>query len=192
MDPATIVLSCPSCGHSCRTGRETRPGAKMRCPNCHEVSRFFVHGNGAVELRPYEPPAREAEPVAASSLPPRRTHDDEPKSTRTIFTSRRRNRPIGGYMPFEKSRSYLGTLAIWGFLGLGALAIYWYGNSIGQLMGARPRTGEGSGFNLDIEAKRKAMAEKQKRALEQLKKRQAEAQKAEAGKGQSQKDPASD
>ena len=97
----------------------------MRCPGCNGVFRVFVHGNGAVELRPVDD-----EPATDSPLPPRSAEQEKTKETRTIFTSRRRNRPIGGYLPFEKSRSYIGTFAFWTALGLGSLTAYWYFNHI--------------------------------------------------------------
>jgi hypothetical protein len=77
----------------------------MRFLGCKGVFRFFVHGDGAVELRP-----EDDEPATESRLRPRVAEQGETQGTRTIFTSRRRNRPIGGYGPFEKPRSYIGTL----------------------------------------------------------------------------------
>src|SRR5215472_11288506 len=113
MSQPMIVLVCPTCKRTCRTRRETRPEARMRCPGCKDVFRFFVHGNGAVELRPVGD-----EPATESRLPPRVAEQNETRGARTIFTSRRRNRPIGGYLPFEKSRSYIGTFAFLAILGL--------------------------------------------------------------------------
>jgi hypothetical protein len=164
MSQPTIVLVCPTCKHTCRTRRETRPGAKMRCPGCKDVFSFFVHGNGTVELRPVDD-----EPTPESRLPPRVAEQDETQGTRRIFTSRRRNRPIGGYLPFEKSRSYIGTFAIWTILGLGSLAAYWYLNKIDTISKATGRTGNNPWQSQD-EAKRKAFQERQERALEKLKK----------------------
>ncbi len=137
MSQPTIVLACPKCERTCRTGRETRPGARMRCPGCNGIFRFFVHGNGAVELRPVDD-----EPATESRLPPRLAEQDETQGARTIFTSRRRNRPIGGYMPFEKSRSYIGTFAFFALLGLGSLAAYSYFNKIDAITNATGRTGD--------------------------------------------------
>jgi hypothetical protein len=121
----------------------------MRCPGCHGVFRFFVHGNGAVELRPVDD-----EPATESRLPPRVAEQGETQGTRTIFTSRRRHRPIGGYLPFEKSRSYIGTFALWAVLGLGSLAVYWYRTQIYTIVNAKGGKGI-SAMNQDLEVKRK-------------------------------------
>jgi hypothetical protein len=164
MSQPTILLACPTCKQTCRTQRETRPGAKMRCPGCDGLFYFFVHGNGAVELRPVDD-----EPATESRLPPRAADQGETQGTRKILTSRRRNRPIGGYHPFEKSRSYIGTFAFWAVLGLGSVAAYWYFKQVDTLGKAPGRTGT-TGVNSDLEAKRKAHQEKAKRVLENLKK----------------------
>jgi hypothetical protein len=174
MSQPTIVLVCPTCKHTCRTQRETRPGAKMRCPGCHGMFRFFVHGNGAVELRPVDD-----EPATGSRLPPRVAEQGETQGTRRILTSRRRNRPIGGYLPFEKSRSYIGTFAFWTVLGLGSLAAYWYFNQIDTMGKAQGRTANNA-LNQDLDAKRKEFLDKQKKALEKLEKQRTKVQPAGA------------
>jgi hypothetical protein len=180
MSQRTIVLVCPECEHSCRTQREVRVGAKMRCPNCNAVSRFFIHGNGAVELRPVgdEPSAESCLPSTESCLPstesrlpPRSAEQEATKASRTIFTSRRRNRPIGGYLAFEKSRSYLGMFAFWTVVGLGSLAAYVYFHFIdttGRQMG---KTGNNA-INADIVAKRTEHLKKQQDALKKLEERE--------------------
>ena len=180
MSHTTIVLSCPACKRTLRTGQETRPEARMRCPGCHGLFRFFVHGNGGVELRPVDD---EREPATGSRLPPRlATQDQSPVRRRTIFTSRRRNRAIGGYMPFEKTRSYLATFAFWTALGLGSLAAYWYFNQIDTMSTATGRkAGTGNPMNADLAVKRKAHQEKVKRLVEKSQKtRSTQAQPAEA------------
>jgi hypothetical protein len=165
MSQVTILLVCPTCKHACRTQRETRPGAKFRCPGCNGRFYFFVHGNGAVDLRPADD-----EPVIESRLPPRRAEQGETQGTRRILTSPRRNRPMGGYHPFEKSRSYLGALAFFTILGLALVAGSWYIKQIDALGNAKGRQGTGTNaIDLDREAKRKAFQEKQKRVLEKLK-----------------------
>jgi hypothetical protein len=174
MSQPTIVLACPTCKNTCRTRRETRPGAKMRCPGCHGLFSFFVHGNGAVELRPVDD-----DPATESRLPPRAAEQGETPGTRRILTSRRRNRPIGGYHPFEKSRSYIGTFALWTVLGLGSLAAYWYFNKIDTISKATGRTGNNPWQGQD-EAKRKEFQARQKRALAALKKQSTKVQPAEA------------
>jgi hypothetical protein len=171
MKQPTIVLVCPACGSSCRTGKETRPEAKMRCPKCEGVFRFFIHGNGAVELRPVEPRPVDNEPAIVSRLPPRSADQDEIKRTRTIFANRRRNRPIGGYMPFEKARSYIGTFAFFAFLGLGAVAGYWYLTQIKIMGNAQGRKGANA-LNGDIQEKRTAFQKKQEAALKKLAERE--------------------
>ena len=180
MSQTTIILSCPACKRTFRTGQETRPGARMRCPGCHGVFRYFVHGNGGVELRPVDD---EPEPATESRLPPRLATQDQTPGRRTIFTSRRRNRPIGGYMPFEKTRSYLGTFAFWTALGLGSLAAYWYFNQIDTISTATGRkAGTGNAMNGDLEFKRKEHQEKVKRLLEKSKTKQSpRTEPAEAG-----------
>jgi hypothetical protein len=125
---------------------------------------FFVHGNGAVELRPADD-----EPVTESRLPPRMAEQGETQGTRRIFTSRRRNRPIGGYLAFEKPRSYIGTFALVAVLGLGSLAVSWYVNQIGTIAKASGKTGNNPWQGQD-EAKRRHFQDRQKRALEKLKK----------------------
>jgi hypothetical protein len=143
----------------------------MRCPGCNGLFSFFVHGNGAVELRPVEEEPLHDEPAMGSRLPPRSAATEETAGTRTIFTSRRRKRPIGGYHPFEKSRSYIGMFAFMALLGVGSLSAYVYFNFIdttGKAMGKRAN----NAMNQDLEAKRKEHQEKAKRALENLKKRE--------------------
>jgi hypothetical protein len=173
MSQRTIVLVCPECEHSCRTQREVQVGAKMRCPNCNGVFRFFIHANGAVELRPAddEPSTESCPPSTESRLPPRSAEQEVTKSSRTILTSRRRNRPIGGYHPFGKSRSYIGTFAFWIVLGLGSFSAYVYFHFIdatGKQMG---KTGQNA-INADIEAKRTAHLKKQQDALKKLEERE--------------------
>jgi hypothetical protein len=146
----------------------------MRCPGCNGVFCFFVHGNGAVELRPVDD-----KPVTESRLPPRVAEQDETRGPRTIFTSRRRNRPIGGYLAFEKSRSYIGTFALWTVLGLGSLAAYWYFNQVDTISKASGRTGTNI-WQAQDEAKRRDFQARQKRALEALKKQPTKAQPAGA------------
>ena len=173
MRPLTIVLACPTCEHSCRTQREARLGARMRCPNCEGVFRFFVHGNGAVELRPVgdEPSSESCLPSTESRLPPRSAEQEQTKGTRTILTSRRRNRPIGGYQAFGKSRSYIGMFAFWTILGLGSFSAYVYFQFIdnaGKQMGKRGN----NAINGDIEARRKEHLKKQQDALKKLQERE--------------------
>jgi hypothetical protein len=179
MSQATIVLVCPTCIQACRTQRETRPGAKIRCPGCHGLFYYFVHGNGAVEMRPVDDEPVADEPAAESRLPSRVAEEGETQGTRKILTSRRRNRPIGGYLPFEKSRSYIGTFAFWTILGLGSLAAYWYFKQIDTMGKAQGRTGSNA-MNQDLEAERKDYLERQKRALEKLKKQPTNVQSAGA------------
>jgi hypothetical protein len=165
MSQTTIVLVCPTCIQACRTQRETRPGSKFRCPGCRGLFSFFVHGNEAVELRPVDD-----EPTTESRLPPRTAEQGETQGTRTILTSRRRNRPIGGYLPFEKSRSYIGTFAFWTVLGLGSMAAYWYFKQIDTMGKAQGRTGNNA-MNQDIEVKRRQYQELQKQQLKELEER---------------------
>jgi hypothetical protein len=47
----TTALVCPRCQGTSRTTRELRPQATVRCAKCRTVSRCFIHGNGAIELR---------------------------------------------------------------------------------------------------------------------------------------------
>jgi hypothetical protein len=165
MSQTPILLACPNCKNTCRTRRETQPGAKFRCPGCHGLFYFFVHGNGAVELRPADD-----EPVTESRLPPRMAVQGETQGTRRILTKRRRNRPDGGYQPFEKSRSYIGVFAFFTVLGLVSLTGSWYLQQAHILGNTQGRKGTGTNaMNLDLEAKRKAFQERQKRALEKLK-----------------------
>jgi hypothetical protein len=180
MEKPTIILACPTCERTCRTGREIRPQEKMRCPGCNGEFYFHVHGNGAVELRPANEPSSTmetlrdlagVESVTGSRLPPRVVDQGETKSTRRIFTSRRRNRPIGGYAPFEKSRSHIGMFAFFTILGLGVVAASWYVSQIDILGKAQGRNGANVWQNQD-EGKRKEFQARQKRAMEKLKKQQ--------------------
>ena len=167
MSQPTILLVCPNCKKTCRTRRETRPGAKFRCPGGQQMFSFVVHGNGAVELRPADD-----EPATESRLPPRVGEQGETQGTRRIFTSRRRNRPIGGYAPFEKSRSYIGMFAFLTILGLGAVVATWYVSQIDTIARATGRTGANPWQSYD-EGKRKEFQARQKRAMENLKKHNA-------------------
>jgi hypothetical protein len=170
MSTPAILLVCPNCEKTCRTRGETRHGANFRCPGCQQMFSFVVHNNGAVELRPAD-----EEPATESRLPPRVKEQGENQGTRRIFTSRRRNRPIGGYAPFEKSRSYIGTFAFFTILGLGAVVVTWYVSQIDTIAQARGRTGANAWQSYD-EGKRKEFQARQKRAMENLKKLQAKAQ----------------
>jgi hypothetical protein len=174
-EPTTLVV-CPTCKRSCRTRQEPQHRAKMRCPSCDGLFYFVVHGNGAVELRPVDvAPATES--AAESRLPPRMAvqGESETRATRKVFTSRRRNRPIGGYAPFEKSRSYIGVVAFWTFLGFGALAACWYFKQVRTITEAQGRTGSNA-WQGDIDAKAKDFRERQKKAIANLKKRASEVQ----------------
>jgi hypothetical protein len=134
------------------------------------VFYFVVHGNGAVELRPVDD-----EPATESRLPPRVGDQGETQATRRIFTIRRRKRPIGGYAPFEKSRSYLGVFALWTILGLGSVAAAWYVKQVYTITEARGRKGTDAWQSQD-EDKRRIFQEKQKRALAKAKVQWAKAQ----------------
>jgi hypothetical protein len=166
MGQPSILVDCPNCKQTCRTKRETRPGAEMRCPGCHCLLYFFVHNNGAVELRPVED-----KPATQSRLPPRVGGQGETQANRRIFTSRRRNRPIGGYAPFEKSRSYIGVFALLTILGSGLLAASLYLHKIDTIAKETGRTAANP-WQSEAEAKRKAFQARQKRALENFEKQQ--------------------
>jgi hypothetical protein len=170
MGQTTILVDCPNCKHTCRTKQETRPGAKMRCPGCHGLLYFFVHDNGAVELRPVED-----QPATESRLPPRVGGQGETQAKRRIFTSRRRNRPIGGYAPFEKPRSYIGMFALFTILGLGLVAASWYFHQIDTMAKATGRTGADP-FQSQDEGKRKDFLRRQKLAIEKYEKQQKKVQ----------------
>jgi hypothetical protein len=182
MDKPRIILACPTCERTFRTGRECRPGAKMRCPGCQGVFYFHVHGNGAVELRPANEPSSTmetlrdlagVEPVTGSRLPSRVVEQGETEGTRRIFTSRRRNRPIGGYAPFEKSRSYIGMFAFFTILGVGGVVASWYISQIDFIAKARGRNGADIWQN-EAEGKRKEFQARAKRAKEKLEKEKLE------------------
>jgi hypothetical protein len=126
---------------------------------------FFVHGNGAVELRPVDDEPVADERATESLLPPRVAEQDETKRTRTIFTSRRRNRPIGGYKPFEKSRSYIGTFGFLAVLGLGSLTAYVYFKKIDTISNATGKTANNV-FQSQDAVKRKEFRARQKKAIE--------------------------
>jgi hypothetical protein len=181
MSPSTIVLTCPTCKRSCRTQGEIRPRARMRCPGCDGLFYFFVHGNGAVELRPVDDEPS-SEPSGESRLPPRVGAEEDGKRTRTILTSRRRNRAIGGYMPFEKSRSYIGMFALIATLGVGSLAAYVYFNKFETMSKATGRSAANV-FKSEAEAKTKAYKTKEAEAIKKLKDRQAKGQAAGAPAG---------
>jgi hypothetical protein len=137
------------------------------------VFSFFVHGNGAVELRPVND-----EPATESRLPPRVGGQGETRATRRIFTSRCRNRPIGGYAPFKKSRYYIGMFAFCAIIGLAALAASRWLNHMNTIAIATGRTGADP-FQSEAEGKRKDFQARQKRALDKLKKQQAKVQSVE-------------
>jgi DNA-directed RNA polymerase subunit RPC12/RpoP len=160
----SVAIVCPTCQRTCRTNREIRADARIRCPECGGVSRVFLHANGAVELRPADPPSP---PGAALGLPPR-VGESATDSRRTILTSRRKNRPLGGYLPFEKSRSYIGVFVFFGLLGIGSLAAYWYSSQVATLNKATEQAGtlRGNVWRLSDEKKRKDFQLRQKRAMD--------------------------
>jgi hypothetical protein len=94
---------------------------------------------------------------------------EEEEFQRTILTSNRKRRPIGGHLPFEKSRSYLGTFALIAALGLGGLTAYWYCSQINTIQQATGRSGAGNIWKSHDDAQRKSYQERQKKALARLK-----------------------
>jgi hypothetical protein len=178
MSQTTIVLACPSCKKTCRTHRETRPGAEFRCPGCHRLFYFFVHGNGAVELRPVDDEPATDGPATGSRLPPRFGTPDEAQGTRKILTSRRRNRSIGGYKAFGKSRSWIAMFAFLAVVGVVSLTAYVYFDFIKSANNQMGKT-VNKGFNSDIEAKGKEYRARQKKALANLEKLKQQATKAQ-------------
>jgi hypothetical protein len=170
MREQSIILKCPNCKETFRTKQEAQHGAKMRCPGCQGMFYFVLHGNGAVEMRPLKD-----EPAIESRLPPRVGDPGEPRAPRRIFAGRRRNRPIGGYAPFEKSRSYTGMFAFFTILGLVGLAASWYMWQIDRVARATGKSG-GNIWQSADDGKRKDFQARQKRALENLKKQQAKGQ----------------
>jgi hypothetical protein len=98
---------------------------------------------------------------------------DETQTTRRDYTKRLSNRPIGGYAPFEKSRSYIGMLVLFTVLGITAVAISWYTGQIDTIGRATGRTG-GNAWQSYDEGKRKEFRDRQKKAIEKLKKQQQE------------------
>jgi hypothetical protein len=100
---------------------------------------------------------------------------EDPQATRKIFTSRRRNRPIGGYAPFEKSRSYIGILIGLALLGFGLAAASWYTYQIDTIARATGRSA-GDPWKNEAEGKRKEFRARQKRAMEKLKQLKEKAQ----------------
>jgi hypothetical protein len=169
MSQTTIVLACPSCKKTFRTQRETRPGEKMPCPGCKGMFRFFVHGNGAVELRPVHDEPAADRPATGSRLPPRVGAQDEAQGTRKILTSRRRNRPIGGYEAFGKSRSWIAMFAFVAVVGVVSLTAYVYFDFIKTANKQMGKT-VNKGFNSDIEARAKEYQARRKKALANLEK----------------------
>jgi hypothetical protein len=102
----------------------------------------------------------------------------ETQRTRTILTSRRRNRAIGGYLPFEKSRSYIGTFAFLAVLGVVALAAYVYFDHIDTMGRAMGKRGNNA-FQAQDEAKRKDFRDRQEKAIKNLEKLKKQPAKAE-------------
>lgn len=163
---AMTILVCPSCQETSRTARTLSPGAKVRCGKCGTVSRCFIHYNGAIELRLQPRAADVAPPLPGGTLPPRVGGQEEFR--RTIFSGKRKNRPIGGYLPFEKARSYIGTIACVGILAVAGFTAYWYCAQIVTIQKASGRSGGNPWKRLD-DAKRKEFRERQRKALARLK-----------------------
>ena len=155
------ILVCPSCQKSTRTNRELGPKVKVCCPHCDTVSRCFIHGNGAIELR-----QQSSQLPGVSTLPPRVGDDGE--FTRKKRPSRRAKRPIGGYMPFEKARSWLGMFALFVVLGIGGFAVSRFCFHVDTVVKASGRSGGDIWKSYD-EGKRKEFQERQKMALASLK-----------------------
>jgi hypothetical protein len=128
------------------------------------VFRCFVHANGAVELR--QPPPTSLPEV--STLPPR--VGDQGGFTRKNLPSRRVKRPIGGYLPFEKARSYLGGVALFIAIVVVGGTAYIYCSKIGEIQRSTGRSGGSSNiWKYHDEVKRKEYKERQKKALDRLK-----------------------
>jgi predicted Zn finger-like uncharacterized protein len=162
----SVAIVCPNCQRTSRTNREQiRVGAKTRCPGCGDVFYLFLHANGAVELRPADPPTPSGETLG---LPPRVGESAAP-SRRNILTSRRKNRPLGGYMPFEKSRSYIGVFWFVGAVGIVSLVAYAYLGKINEISNASGRSAaKGNIWASADEKKRKDFQERSKKAVEAL------------------------
>jgi hypothetical protein len=163
------ILVCPSCQKSTRTNRELKFRAKVRCPHCDTVSRCFIHGNGAIELRQQDSQREEAAPPVVGTLPPRVGDDgDNGESARRKLPSRPSKRPIGGYMPFEKSRSWIGMFAIFAVLGIVVIYTSWFCFHVDTMARATGSSG-GNIWKSHDEGKRKEFQERQKKAIARLK-----------------------
>jgi hypothetical protein len=140
------------------------------------VFYYFVYGNGGVELRPAAD-----EPVIQSQLPPRTAERGETQSTRRISVKRRRNRPMGGYHPFEKTRSYLVSFVSIIVVGLVSLVVVLYVKKMDDLGKTGGRKGP-SAMEGDMEVKKKDFQKRQQEALakRKLMEQQANVQPSEA------------
>lgn len=161
---ASIVIVCPECSKSSRTTRVLQPGQKVRCGDCGFVSRVFIHGNGAVELRP--PAAPEATMLHVGMLPPRVDGGRRP-----AIRANRTERPRGGYAPFEWAREWIGSVAVIAAIGVGGFSAYWYIGQIRDIQNTTGTIGGRNAFRSDIDAKRADYLKRQEKALARLKAR---------------------
>ena len=141
-----IAVVCPSCHQTSRTNRATiEPKSRFRCTHCGALSVAFVHGNGAVELRPPldepEPsPTLGGEPICG--LPPR---VGDAGGERRVIAKKANTRAQGGYRPFERSQSWLGQAVVLSFIAIGCFSAYWYCTQIKSLDATTVTPGEARG-----------------------------------------------
>jgi hypothetical protein len=103
-----------------------------------------------------------------STLPPRVGGEGE--VTRRKLPSRRVKRPIGGYLPFEKSRSWIGMMALFVVIFVGGGAAYLYCSKINEIQRTTGRSGGSTNiWKAHDDALRKEYLEKQKKAMARLK-----------------------
>ena len=123
------TLECPYCRRPCQTRQEVKPGAKMRCPGCREVFRFFIHQNGTVEAvgEKTEPEMPSVARGAPDAAPP----PAGPRSARTIFTSPRKHPEASRFRPFEQSRTTIGAFLLTFAAMIGGTGAYLYIKMIG-------------------------------------------------------------
>ena len=132
-----VWLECPHCHTKMRTRKLVGPGDQIRCPRCRQVFHLLPDEESLVETCPV---VREGEMLMRERTPIPRTRAWEAEETPTP------RQPEGGRAPvapkreqagrpklFEHTRATVATSLAITLLGLIALFLYWYVNTVRSL-----------------------------------------------------------
>ncbi len=146
-----VALECPHCRRRGHTPRIVQPGTRMRCPKCRQIFRVLPDEEALVETVRLDALAGESTGLLIEDAPLPRWHRSPtsagpavyaladrprppgPPSTRTIFTSPRKEFTPSRTRPFEQERSFVGVLAITPVVIAVTAFVYWYAGQFKDL-----------------------------------------------------------